>query len=56
MKFSGHLSRAVFDRYDISTQKDVHEAGERLAAYLQKNGDKTGTDVHQDAAVVLPIS
>jgi integrase len=50
MKLSGHLTRQVFDRYDISSGKDVVEAGERLAAYLEKNGDKTGTALHQNAA------
>jgi len=50
MKFSGHLSRQVFDRYNISSEKDVAEAGARLAAYLEKNGDKTGTALHQNAA------
>jgi len=50
MKLSGHLSRQVFDRYNISSEKDVVEAGERLAVYLEKNGDKTGTIVHQNAA------
>jgi hypothetical protein len=56
MKFSGHLSRAVFDRYDISTQKDVHEAVQRLAVYLEKNGHNSGTELHQNAAVVLSVS
>jgi|GEM_PF-3400540 len=50
MKFSGHLSRQVFDRYNISSEQDVLDAGERLAAYLEKNGDKTGPAVHQNAA------
>jgi integrase len=51
MKLSGHLTRQVFDRYDISSGKDVVEAGERLAAYLEKNGDKTGPALHQNAAI-----
>jgi integrase len=55
MQFSGHLTRDVFDRYDITSGKDVIEAGERLAAYLEKNGDKTGTALHQDAAKNLPV-
>lgn len=55
MKFSGHLTRDVFDRYDITSGKDVLDAGERLAAYLEKNGHKTGTVLHQNAAENLPV-
>jgi hypothetical protein len=29
MKISGHLTRAVFDRYNISSMKDIEEAAER---------------------------
>lgn len=55
MKFSGHLTRDVFDRYDITSGKDVLDAGERLAAYLEKNEHKTGTVLHQNAAENLPV-
>jgi integrase len=56
MKFSGHLSRSVFDRYDITSGKDVLEAGERLGAYLEKSGDKTGTTGHQIAAADYSVN
>jgi hypothetical protein len=59
MKISGHLNRQVFDRYNISSDKDVLDAGQKLAAYLDQdlseNGDKTGTMVHQNAAATSSV-
>ncbi len=49
MKITGHLSRSVFERYNISTEKDVLEAGQKFATFLE-NGDKTGTALHQNTA------
>ncbi|MBI2680027.1 MAG: tyrosine-type recombinase/integrase [Candidatus Solibacter usitatus] len=34
MELSGHRTRHVFDRYNISTDKDLSDAGEKLAQYL----------------------
>jgi hypothetical protein len=31
MKVSGHLSRSVIDRYNVSSEKDLLEAGRKLA-------------------------
>lgn len=43
MAISGHKTRSVFDRYDITSEKDVTDAGARLETYLAaKNGEKTG--------------
>ena len=47
MKVTGHLSRDVFERYNISSEKDLLEAGRKLAVYLEINGDNTGTSLHQ---------
>ncbi len=55
MKVSGHLSRSVFERYNISSEKDVLEAGQKFATFLEKDGDKTGTALHQIAATPSPV-
>lgn len=47
MELSGHRTRRLFDRYNISTDKDLSNAGEKLAQYLagqperkaRRNGD-----------------
>lgn len=36
MRITGHLSRDVFDRYNIVSDGDLVEAGARLAAYLDR--------------------
>ena len=38
MKLTGHKTRDVFDRYDVTSGRDLREAVEKLAAYHQGNG------------------
>ena len=43
MQISGHKTRSVFDRYNIVSDKDLREAAEKVADYLQaQNGHNFG--------------
>ena len=36
MELRGHRTRAIFDRYCIVNEADLHQAGAQLVAYLQE--------------------
>lgn len=55
MRITGHLSRQVFERYNITSEKDMLDAGANLAAYLERNGDRAGTAVLQCAATISVV-
>jgi hypothetical protein len=40
MEISGHKSRSVFERYNMTDERDLHEAGEKMKTYLQKQPRK----------------
>jgi hypothetical protein len=51
MRVSGHLSRSVFERYNIVSTDDLHEAAARLAAYHAAQ-DRTVTQLEQSSVTV----
>jgi type II secretory pathway component PulF len=56
MRISGHKSRSVFQRYNIVTERDMIEAGQKLDAHLEAQKlltkDKTRTIASKAEAVI----
>ena len=40
MKITGHRTRAVFERYNITDQTDLHEAGRKAEEFLTKEHEQ----------------
>jgi hypothetical protein len=36
MRISGHKSRSIFDRYDMTDERDIKIAGQKPARYLEQ--------------------
>ncbi len=48
MQITGHKTRSVFDRYNIVSERDIREAGQRAGRYLAEKDTKTGTTVNPE--------
>lgn len=42
MKISGHKTRSIFSRYNVSTETDIRQDAQRLGEYLKRVEGQTG--------------
>jgi hypothetical protein len=57
MAISGHKTRAVFERYNIVSEKDVVDAGRKLELFhSRKVGDNSGTECTEMQQPDSPIN
>lgn len=54
MRISGHKSRSIFDCYDITDERDIQLAGQRLARYLEEKGKVVTKEVTALDPAALP--
>lgn len=48
MQITGHRTRSIFDRYDITTERDVIETGQQLRQYAEKQAAREAELVARD--------
>ena len=53
MKISGHRTRSVFDRYNITSEEDLRAAAERLEGYIQQKKVTDTVTVEQSSDKML---
>jgi hypothetical protein len=41
-RISGHKTREIFSRYDITSEKDLNDAEQKLERYVSNNGPGLG--------------
>jgi len=50
MAVSGHKTRSIFDRYNIVSERDLHDAARRLNNYIAESDKKANGDIMVTAA------